>query len=266
MSKETYYDKDRAINVNSNLLSKSTASLASSSSCSPEVYLNSLNEFNFNNADSNHNDAYKIFDRKTNLKYVQSTKHISFSVYLLASLFLIQLSLTTIGFYLQFSYLKNQSQLFESRINNVLSEVFNEFSINPNSNREERSFLKNEDVGKSDDDSYMILNLTHPIKLDTTDDLGWNKNFSALKDEFFNSLINNNIKVRLKRSSSSSFKHQKSNMSNFNKNASKSLNKMADAFYILNKQPNKDTNHIPNPADHFLIQAYSKISVILIIK
>lgn len=134
-------------------------------------------------------------------------------------LFMCQISFVIFGFYLQFNYLKTQTDLHRARIDQI---------------------LKNLDSYKSSENDFMILNLTHPISLDASD---------PIDESMFGKILDENIKKRTKRRVK-----QNRNINSPEK----------DVFLITPKQPkNVSEKEIANayPGDHFLIQAYSKISV-----
>lgn len=188
---------------------------------------------------------------------------LSLSIYLITSLFLLQLALTTFGFYLQFSYLKNQNDAFEQKVSKFLSELVEELAITssgssrtlePTQSVEEDAA---EQVGKSTD--YMILNLTHAVRLDSKTDLKSIRNFKlnivddseVEQADLFNRILNENLNKRLRRRRNllrPTFYHRVdyNNTNNFHNN-------------IFLHHNDSETEY-PDPGDHFLIKAYSKIS------
>ena len=95
-------------------------------------------------------------NRYINLNGSSSTYHSNLKtfVYIFSSLLILQLIFTSLGFYLLFSYTKSQNESIETRLSGLLTKILDE-TIDENSGGEPDS-----------DDGYMILNLTHPIKMD----------------------------------------------------------------------------------------------------
>lgn len=140
----------------------------------------------------------------------------------LITAFLFQLSLVLFGFYLQYLYFKSQTDSHRSKIDQI---------------------LKNLELNKNLNNEFMIFNLTHPITIDSS------QSEMKISQDLFSEVLQENIKKRSKRRAKQ------------NRNV-KSSDK--DVFLITPKQPkNVSEKEIINgyPGDHFLIQAYSKISV-----
>jgi hypothetical protein len=206
--------------------------------------------------------------RMTNKTQSKSTllKPFTVTIYLLSSLFLFQLALTTIGFYLQFNYLKTQNNLLETKI----SKYFDTILVNINQDFVKllehvssiRNTNENDDFGGANDEQFMILNLTHAINL--VDGLSLdeiNNTVLAYREKLFNTVLNENLNSRVKRNAKlssplpSSFYHK---VTLNNQSNSRIHRHQADStFFITDKQPKNVTG------EHFLIQAYSKISVLL---
>lgn len=188
-------------------------------------------------------------------------KHTTLTIYLLSILFLLQLGLTTVGFFIQFNYLKNQNELFELRMNTFFEQIVADLNANFDAfvakNQRDRSSFDNYDNTGGGDDEFMILNLTHAIKLN---DLNLNQlNRTALKyqQSLFDAVLNENLNSRIKRhvKRASSFYH-KADLGGNNTNRRNQRHPNGnDSFWLTDKQPRNVSG------DHFLIQAYSKISV-----
>lgn len=138
------------------------------------------------------------------------------------TLFLFQFSFVLFGFYVQFLYFKSQTDIHRSKIDKILKHLESNKNLN---------------------DEFMIFNLTHPMTIDSS------QSEININQDLFHTILNENIKRRTKRRAEQ------------NRNV-KSPDK--DVFLITPKQPkNVSEKEITNayPGDHFLIQAYSKISV-----
>lgn len=192
------------------------------------------------------NCAKSILTNKT----TAALKPTTLTIYLLSTLFLLQLVLTTLGFYLQFAYLKSQNEMFEIKINSFFNKIIDDL----NSDFDEllrRASRK--DVSDADED-FMILNLTHAIGLDDLNADELNRTILAYRENLFDAVLKENLNSRTKRNAkkpASSF-HKKVNS---NQSSAKSNSNQDDHFYLSSKHPKNLSG------DHFLIQAYSRISV-----
>jgi hypothetical protein len=234
----------------------------------------SIDKLNYTNHTPPDRDSSKLANSDSIGKDANSTNNhyqqqISLSIYLLACLFLFQLALTTIGFYLQFNYLKQQNELFEVKINTVLDQITNEFRI------KEGLGIEYDALSDQMEDPIMILNLTHAFNLSAPYYELLKENFTELHDELVNSLSEQyNDSTRRKRSteirssfqrnstqSKSNNKQIQQNYRFLNKNNVKNAN-----FKRTNNNLNNNNNNHWNEEDgkitndHFYIQAYSKIS------
>lgn len=184
---------------------------------------------------------------------IQTTalKPITLTVYLLSSLFLFQLVLTTIGFYIQFNYIKSQNELFESRISSFFDRVTADLNSDFNQLLEQVAKRKNP---ASDDANFMILNLTHAINLDDLNADELNRTVLAYRRNLFEAVMNEKINSRIKRDTKppSSFYYKVK----FNQSNNRTHRHQSDTFFLSDQQPRNVSG------EHFLIQAYSKISVI----
>lgn len=224
-------------------LSKSASESIIISDCTSSPYLNQANS----NLTSENNSLKKsslysnVIDNKKST-VIKPVKQISPLIYLLSTLFIFQLALISFGFYLQYNYLMKQNSLFEVKINAFLNNILDDF------NTISAESPENTDDKQAD---FMILNLTHPIDLKSFDN-------NVFDHNLFNSILNKNINSRLKRSVKKSPSLNQNNSNNYSKS-------YQDVFLITPKQPKnisgKESTFYPNPGDHFLIQAYSKISV-----
>lgn len=185
-------------------------------------------------------------------------KPVTLTVYLLSCLFLFQLVLTTIGFYLQFSYLKNQNELFETKINSFFNRIITDLNTDFNELLRQQIMRKRDQAfdpqTDQDDSNFMILNLTHEIDLNELNVDELNKTVLNYQQNLFDAVLKENLNSRIKRNTkpSSSFYHK---VNNYNQTNSRSNRHQGDAFFLTDKQPKNFSG------DHFLIQAYSKISV-----
>lgn len=185
---------------------------------------------------------------------------ITSAVYILSCLFLFQLALTTIGFYLQFNYLKTQTDLHEIKITNFFDRVINDLNIDFNELlRQQISRKKDPTYSRNDDDTnYMILNLTHEIDLNDLNVDELNKTVLTYQQNLFDAVLKENLNSRIKRNTntntkrSSSFYHKVNYSQQGN---TRNHRHQGDTFFLTDKQPKNVSG------DHFLIQAYSKISV-----
>lgn len=189
-------------------------------------------------------------------------KPITITVYLLSSLFLFQLVLTTIGFYLQFNYLKTQNELNELRINSFFERVIADLNTDFNELLRQQILRKKEDEynGKVEGgDNYMILNLTHEINLKDLNVDELNRTVLAYQQNLFDAVLRQNLNSRIKRNAAkppSSFYHKVNyNQSGGGQSRNHRQQGGGDEFFLTDRQPKNFSG------DHFLIQAYSKISV-----
>jgi hypothetical protein len=161
----------------------------------------------------------------------------------LACLFFIQLFITSIGFYVQYRYFKNENEIFQYKVNTILTKFIDEYHNNDvlNDNADDND---DESDNNAINDGFMILNLTHPINL-SQDSKNILFNFDQ---DLFNTVLDRNLKSRAKRSAkkASQLVHKRRNNLTNNNNKS-GVNQQIDGSI--------------NPTDSFLIQAYSKISV-----
>ena len=199
--------------------------------------------------DKNTNNSDSIFKKA-------ATKPITSAVYVLSCLFLVQLALTTLGFYLQFNYLKTQTDLYELKISNFFDRVINDLNTDFNELiRQQISRKKDPTYSSSNDDNnYMILNLTHEIDLNDLNVDELNKTILTYQQNLFDAVLKENLNSRIKRNTkrSSSFYHKV----NYSQQANtRNHRHQGDTFFLTDKQPKNVSG------DHFLIQAYSKISV-----
>lgn len=182
-------------------------------------------------------------------------KPVSLTVYLLSSLFLFQLLLTTVGFYLQFNYLKTQNDIYEKRINVFFDRIVQDLNSDFNELLKHVASRRKGDMFSRDvDDKFMILNLTHAVDLDDLNADELNGTILAYQQSLFDAILNENLNSRIKRDTKlpSSFYHKV----NWNQSNSRTHRHQTDTQFILtDKQPRNVSG------EHFLIQAYSKISV-----
>ena len=149
-------------------------------------------------------------------------------------------------FYAQFSYFKNRIVVIEDELANIIGEIE---SYSQQSSLEES--IKNMNIineGEADD-SYMILNLTYPLEV------------NALKDELRAEQVNENelTKKRSKRNIVTARKPSRKFTANLTNHYNQSGHKLHDILFI--RKSENGSHHMPNPNEHFFIQAYSKISV-----
>lgn len=200
--------------------------------------------------DKNNNSNAATNKSKAAIKPIKS------ALYILSCLFLFQLALTTIGFYLQFNYLKTQTDLYEIKIANFFDRVINDLNIDFNELlRQQISRKKDPTYSRSDDDNnYMILNLTHEIDLNDLNVDELNKTVLTYQQNLFDAVLKENLNGRIKRNTkrSSSFYHKVNYSQQGN---TRNHRHQGDTFFLTDKQPKNVSG------DHFLIQAYSKISV-----
>jgi hypothetical protein len=164
----------------------------------------------------------------------------------LSCLFFIQLFFTSIGFYLQYKYFKNENEIFQFKVNTILTKFINEYHYDGglNDNIDENNDDDIENENNIDNDGFMILNLTHPIKLSQE---STNILFN-IDQNLFNTVLDRNLRSRVKRSAKKASQLVLRRRNNLTNNNNKSgLHHQADGAI--------------NPTDSFLIQAYSKISV-----
>ena len=158
-------------------------------------------------------------------------------------IFLFQMLFISFGFMMQYVHFINEMEkINEINVNRILHLILNGLN---------QSTENDKDLDRQNMDFIVITS----IKLNKTlTDLKVNKEIRSLNDIF---------KIRLTRDiSESSFKKNTNRYKKVTSNNNITI--MPDFFYIPNKQTSKDSNtgsSNANQADHFLIQAYSKISV-----
>lgn len=193
-------------------------------------------------------------------------------VYIFSSLLILQLIFTSLGFYLLFNYTKSQNESIETRLSGLLTKILDQ-SIDDGGAEPEN------------EDGYMILNLTHPIKMDPeTLSFLTNSKETAINGSEFDetdqdlTVLDKKVKIRLRRniftpqSSATppftpvSHNHHRNRHIKNSETLIKLNKTLQNQFNNLNHQNKKKTEDVkiglgPNGNDHFFIQAYSKISV-----
>ena len=222
----------------------SDLSLPSASFLFTKSLKSDLDDIEHINDNMNDNENKKFLITYTKNRKNKLNKMALFS---LAFLFFIQLFLTSIGFYLQYKYLKNENEIFQLKVNTFLTKFIDEYNYNLNNNIDDIDDEDEYNENNKNEDGFMILNLTHPINLSQE-----SKNILYNFDQnMFNTVLDRNLKsARAKRSAkkASQIVHRRrNNLTNNNNNNKSGLHEQVDGSI--------------NPTDSFLIQAYSKISV-----